>query len=232
MNAERALKNVLSRMVGFSTRHRRSLLSVTASPETINDTEFRLDQIDINRTKFRELMKDKRKAELYDLDKGLYLYEYPSEFALLDTNNQNILYYMQYQRSRILKISAITQIKVWASTSRPDVTESFKGTTLTGYIFFEHLLPKADLIVTDRMQTQAGRRFWEKRIASAFSKGLNVYGIEQNNKALKKFNSYEEVIKDYKSFFYGDDHKYQARKLGISPNDYPDIKPEVFKPER
>ena len=219
------VRSVLADLVGFES-NTGSLLLVTANPETIDDNDFGLDNINSNRKDYEKLFKDKRKHLIATKATGIELYEYPSHFALLDTNNKEVLYYMQYLKHKVFKVPSITQLKVWASAYTTN-TDNFEGDTLTTYIFFKHLLPKAGMIVTDKMQTSAGKRFWEKRITQAFASGLNVYGLDQNQNAVKKFTSLKEW-RDYAEYFYGEAHKHQGRKIGISKNNYPEKNTSVF----
>jgi hypothetical protein len=72
----------------------------------------------------------------------------------------------------------------------------------------------ASMIVSDGLQTSAGRRFWEDQIAFAFKKGYHIYVIDQNKKTKKEISFDEwENSKDY---YWGDDEKFQAIKIGIS----------------
>ena len=107
------LKNVLSQFV--TSQRPDTVFLVTSNPETIGDTQFKFDNDSENLKYYNELIKDPRKTELIQKDDGIILYEFPAKFALLDTVNKEVLYYMQYIEKRVLKTPSVTQIKVWSS---------------------------------------------------------------------------------------------------------------------
>jgi uncharacterized protein Usg len=92
------------------------------------------------------------------------------------------LYLVRYKRERVrlLNREAVTQFLVW-SDKRFIQTQG-----LAGKVFFEHLLNKHKIIVSDYTQTLAGMRFWQNRIKEALDKNLFVYSVNsQHEKVIR-----------------------------------------------
>jgi hypothetical protein len=190
-----------------------SLKEVTAEPppQEVKEEDFNLNNDEGNLKKYKQLTKKSKKL-IENFEEGVNLWEFSSEYAILDDNKKKILYYVQYKLDNILKISSITQIKVWRRLGFP--YNSRKERSLASDIFFNHLLPKADMVVTDKLQTPQGKHFWADRIGDAFRKGLNVYAIDQNRKTITKMNDLNDTQK-----YWGKTKKYQSLLIGLTTKD-------------
>ncbi len=60
-----------------------------------------------------------------------------------------------------------TQIKVWAT-----IAPGMVG--IAADIFFNTMLAEYDTMVSDRVQTDDGRKFWLRRMAEALQKGMYI----------------------------------------------------------
>lgn len=108
-------------------------------------------------------------------------------FALED----KILYLVRYKRERISLIDriAVTQFLVW-SDKRFIHTQG-----LAAKVFFEFLLKKHKIIVSDYQQTLAGMRFWQNRLKEAFDKQLNVYSLDSRYLKVNKVQNWLDLGK-------------------------------------
>ena len=188
---------------------------IQATPQNIFDTDFKLSLKYPNKVKYKEL-KHKHGALITNLTENVALYLFPSELALLDDSKEKTLYYVQFKEKPFLGRKAITQIKLWSDPVSSYTDSVFKdGMKITAYAFFKILLPKADLILSDTQQTQAGRRFWEKRVKDALTHSLFVYVIDRNLKTKSQITSMEE-FDNIKDDLWGDSDSFLAKRIAIS----------------
>jgi len=162
----------------------------------------------MNETMYVKLEKDKRKKLIERLAANVNLYSFPDKYALLDEDKCKLLYLVQFKFAKFFGKKGITQIQVWRDKTSPLT----KG--IAEKIFFDHLFPMADCVVTDKQQTSYGRAFWELRIYEAFGKGLPIYLLDQNEHT-KKLLATSEEFDQLSNTWWGDDPKYQARKIAI-----------------
>lgn len=101
---------------------------------------------------------------------------------LYNIREKLIDYYVRYQsENRPVLGHTVTQIGLFRRDGG-----GFVG--ITNRVFFQYLLIKYDGIVSDKSQTQDGRRFWINRMGEAIEKGFKV-GLRDNN----KYIIYEET---------------------------------------
>ena len=190
-------------------------MEITAVPQNVFDTDFKLATRYSNKVKYRAL-KAKGGKLLDDVDEGISLRIFPSEIALLDDNQEKVLYYVQFKEKEFHGRDSVTQIKLWSDPTSSYTDSIFKfGMKITTYVFFKILLPKADMILSDAQQTQAGRRFWEKRVKDALSLSLCVFLVDQNLNKKIKIKDLDQ-FNDLKEKWWGDEDTFLARRLAIS----------------
>lgn len=182
------------------------LEKVTAAPQNVDWVGYKPRQMNLEM--YSKLAGDKRKKRVDSLTQDIHLYSFPDKFAVLDEENKEVLYLVQFKISVFFGHKSISQIQVWRNKGIP-LTEG-----LAKKIFFDFLFPMAECIVTDRQQTSYGRSFWELRIAEAMSRKFPVYLCDQNTNTKKKLGSYNE-FNDLADSWWGDDPKYQARKIAV-----------------
>jgi hypothetical protein len=169
----------------------------TSMPELIypSDPNFGLDDPKFNRELLKKLNSKKSRISLdlaitvegrthNLLETGLgqdgYIY-----FVLDD----RILYLVRYKVEKIglLEETAVTQFLVWSD-------RSFVHTTgLAARVFFQHLLKRHRLILSDYTQTRAGMGFWVNRITEALSKKLYVYMLDSRYRKLEKIEDSDDL---------------------------------------
>ncbi len=181
-------------------------IEVLASPQNVDWTGFKPKEM--NAAMYSQIAKDTRKKKIATLDDGIYLYELPDKFVALNTHKHKVVYLVQYSKKVIFGKQGITQVKVWRDKAS-SVTDG-----LAKKIFFTHLFPLADCIVSDRQQTSYGRAFWELRIYEAFSRGHHVYLLDQNKQTQTLLQTTDD-FDDLADTWWGDTLQYQGRKIAI-----------------
>ncbi len=82
----------------------------------------------------------------------------------------------------------ITQVKLWRNTTTDVLSKNF-----TTDMFFKFLLQEHGSIMSDRLHTQAGRRFWEIRLMDAFDRKYNVGLADFHARTLQRISTYDEA---------------------------------------
>lgn len=145
---------------------------------------FRLENLeDIRKNKkiFRTITQFTPNAvKLQTFDTGIELYQVQNgketEFYGLDREDELIAYYMrvEIQNAQFLDTDWSTQVMVWRGHLTAHLT---KG--VPEKVFYDYVLDKTGVAVTDGEQTIDGERFWKQRISEAFSSSrLKVYIID------------------------------------------------------
>jgi hypothetical protein len=109
------------------------------------------------------------------------------EVFMLNYQQKALVYYMEFEVHTVPQIGVCaTQVAVWrrAGAGVSNVTSSiFKG----------FLLGKFAGVVSDRVQTHDGRRFWVDRMAEAANEGQTV-GLIQGNKITSVFDGEGDIM--------------------------------------
>lgn len=189
---------------------------ILEAPEAIGPTEFNLDDRVINRTFAAKQMKrvteviednaDYQLARTGDGQNGWIL--------LFNKHDQTADYVVQY-RTRRWKLlpPTVTQCVLWRSAG------SIYARGITVRIFFDYLLHQHPAIMSDRLQTDAGNRFWLDRMADAISRKLRVGVVELNRRTINWFDptsgqSFRDWLDDQNT--YGPGARYQAIRYLIA----------------
>lgn len=188
-------------------------------PKSIEPTEFNLNDELINRRIALELLKNKRKRELEKVGPNT-LYEIGRKIALLDAENKRVLYYVQWNEvfHKLIGKTGAAQIAVWRNR-----TKAVVPATLATRVFFDYLLPKYGVMITDALQTPDGKEFWVRRVTDAFARGLHVYyinlmgakgGTSPELIEIHNGEEFDELERDRK--FWGSTELFRARKILIT----------------
>jgi hypothetical protein len=182
-------------------------------PQRIEPIDFNLSDYTYNR-KFAVRLLFRFNKKLIEKFGDLSLYEFPDQFALIDENIKEILYYLRYKktsRQNVLgKRWCIQQIRVWRRHSAPETKD------LAAKIFFDHLLLKTGCIITDIKQTENGETFWHNRIGEALQNPKYfVYFVSFLNPVeiieLKNRKDFDKIVN--KS--WGDSKKFVYKRIII-----------------
>lgn len=189
------------------------------SPQNTFITNFVLDDRRANALETKKLLDDSRKIPLAAFKNGTHtLYEIGHKFLLVDHTNPNIAYTVYYMKFEVkfnsfLDRQVVQQVMVWA-----DPINSNSEGSIPKHIFFEYLLPRYKTIITDSQQTEDGQRFWGRRVANAFDKGLFVYYVNLlPNREIVQIKTVQEfkMLAQNKEI-WGDEQKHQARRIVIA----------------
>jgi len=187
---------------------------IHAGPMLVPDTEFSFNDPVINRKLFNDL--EKRKKKVIKEFGDYVLYEYPTYIALIHLPSKSVAYLVRFELKKVFGKKGVTQIVLWRQEGNNFVANLMVGgLKLTAFVFFKVLLEKNDCIVTDRMQTQMGKRFWQDRIGSALANGYFVYFVNQvSKKAIRITEDNKREIEDtYK--IWAEDESAKDRKIAI-----------------
>ena len=96
------------------------------------------------------------------------------EIALVCDGLQEVVYYNQVIIVHYvdLKCRPATQQLVWRST---EFTHSAVLQGLASAIFFDYILQRYDVIMSDNTHTGEGQMFWQRRMSEALARNLLVY---------------------------------------------------------
>lgn len=163
-----------------------------------------------------KLLADNRLKLIKQLSDNINLYEVGPKYVVIDerTLPKRCIYYVKYSLKNINYVvnrQAVSQILVWKKVGASSVLSG-----LPSKIFFDYLLPKTGLIITDYQQTSNGRRFWGDRIAGALERGLYVYYVNlQPERVLGQITNVDQ-LDNLSSFLYGKHQKYRQRRIFIT----------------
>jgi len=183
-------------------------------PQRIEPVDFNFNDNKVNNRIANDLLLKSNK-KLIGKFKGKSLFEFPDQFALIDEDNKEILYYLRYKkasRQKIFdKVWCIQQIKVWRRHSAPETRD------LASYIFFDHLLSKTGCIITDTKQTLNGESFWHNRVGEALSNpSYFVYFVSFSNPVekieLKNRNDFDNLVNKA----WGDSNSFINKRIVIT----------------
>lgn len=189
---------------------------VVESPQMVGNTNFDLDNDDHNIKFAKELLK--RKVELIKDDSRYEVIRSGDDrngnIALITKSDPpKINYRVKYTTKHIKGIgNAVTQVLLWRNP------RGIGTIGITSEIFFGYLLNKYPVVMSDKQQTEDGRRFWETRLQEAIIKGYKIGLFNENTKGIIWFNGdqedYEQWLKDYNG--WGNSIKHQNQRYIIS----------------
>lgn len=198
-------------------------------PESDIAGQFYMTDEKINKEKAEALIKASRTGTLFSVEKDVVAVERQlsftrNELGVVDIKKDRVIYIVEYTNGVMnlgaAKTPAITQIKVW-------VDDTDKRTdNLPAWVFFTHLLHKG-AIITDYMQSDAGRRFWLKRLHRALEKNLHVYYTDFNKQVWSKVVNVGDTIEKHNP--WGDGEVHRQRRFIISLKDLTNVFPSKWR---
>jgi hypothetical protein len=189
------------------------------TPKSILPTDFGLNDEKENRKQTMRFLRDADRELVKSFAHDINLYEVGRQFCLIDETNNHLIYYMRWEEifHKFVGHRAACQIAVWRDQNKPGYEETARE------IFFDHLLPKYGVVITDALQTPDGRTFWIRRVGDAFRRNLNVYylnlmqstdGVSRELIKIESVADFERLNKE--KDFWGETEKFRARKIIIS----------------
>jgi len=188
-------------------------IAIIRAPQSVTWTG--MDDFGENREVYESLMKDSRKKVVAILPGDVTLYSAHNKMFIVDEDSEEVIYFVKYVRRTLYGKRSITQLQVWRRQT------DARTETVSKTVFFDHLLPTADVIVTDQQQTKDGA-FWLNRIAKAFALGYTVYAIDRVSNEIRILHNRKD-FEAARASWYGEKAHYKARVFAIA-------KTPIFKP--
>lgn len=163
-------------------------------PELIDATDFNMMDPAKNAWLSEKLLSTKNREIIEEDERGLLFRvgDREGNVALYDKRDQRIVYWIRFKTFRNKLIGEpVTQIILWRDVDS-DLT-----TNITKHVFFDYLLPKWGIIMSDAKQTAQGRDFWRSRMAQAAGLGLNVGLLNMNSQKIEWFDSSQQNISNW-----------------------------------
>lgn len=141
------------------------------------------------------------------------------EVALLCDTTQRVAYYNRVVVTGYhdLNHRPATQVLVWRSIS-PEHDEVLHNLART--VFFDYLLDRYDVLVSDNQQTNEGQRFWLTQMLRALSIGAYVYHYHLMSTALVQLHS-DSDVKALRTVAWGGDDDHAHNLVIISKLELP-----------
>lgn len=193
-------------------------------PQQVNDTSFGLEDRHKNHLVAIELVERQDKKLLKKVSKTVHLYEISNQVILADMTHEReqILYLVEYEieNIKLINSNALTQIAVWRNFLRKETQNLAKK------IFFNILLPKTNVIMTDSKQTWKGERFWGNRLIDAFGMGLNIYYIQFNQSPMVIQVPSAQMLDEFAQKYnpWGKGAQFRGRKFIITNKTFKEVK--------
>ncbi|HHO0939065.1 TPA: hypothetical protein ACRTTK_003104 [Aeromonas hydrophila] len=136
------------------------------------------------------------------------------EIALVQDSSESVIYYnlvliVPYVD---LKCRPATQQLVWRS---PVFKHRDILANLAGQIFFNFILKRYDVIMSDRVQTGEGQFFWQRQMSEALAKNLYVYHYAFMTTSLTRVKD-DEHLANIVDVLWGETDEYQESLAIIS----------------
>lgn len=132
-----------------------------------------------------------------------------SEFVVL-MKDKEILYFVRHKPVKLSdKLVAGRQVLVWNNSVSP------LSVGFAAHVFFNILLVKYKRLVSDKQQSDKGRRFWYFVINKAFEKEHNVYKVDMNLRKIDKVSSEEELL-TYAEELWGTHSDFMQKLVVVS----------------
>ncbi|QTL40605.1 hypothetical protein HGO23_04240 [Xenorhabdus budapestensis] len=141
------------------------------------------------------------------------------ELALINDISKEVAYYNRVviQPDVVLNCRPVTQILVWRIRT-PQHRAVLRD--LAGRVFFDYLLERYNVIVSDMNQTNDGMAFWQDRMYDALMYNLHVYAYDMITCELRKVETQDDVSRQ-EMWLWGDPEHHQNRLAIISKNELP-----------
>jgi hypothetical protein len=113
---------------------------------------------------------------------GTTIHEF--EVALLSDVDRSVVYYNQVSVTGIsdLNCRPATQMLVWRSQN---AQHQMVLRDVAKNVFFNYILERYDVILSDNNQTAEGKFFWQRQMSLALALGMHVYYYQMLNAALQ-----------------------------------------------
>ena len=187
---------------------------VSAMPQQIGDFDFNLNDVKHNK-KLCSLLDERAESPFSDGTNFLY-----NDLPVLKSG----CYYYARNPDGTMPYIIKTEVKTISAVRKQGIIQralwrdqtSIQATNLASTMFYSVLLEKFGLVVSDCMQTEGGRRFWQLRLIESLKKGHHCYFLQaQSPRVLRELNLRERSFED-RGKIWGEDPKFKSHWLLIS----------------
>lgn len=111
--------------------------------------------------------------------------------VLTSHDKAEIYYFVRFMRVRLARMYIGRQILVWRNS------QHMASAGFAMKVFFDLLLKKYGVLVSDKEQTKAGYRFWQYALKRAYEEGLEVFLLDRqrNPNSLTRLPTMEDLDK-------------------------------------
>lgn len=187
------------------------------------DTDADLDELPLNfskkNTEFFLAMSKNKKKKIVDTVNGLPLWQVGNQLILVDEEEQKVHFYVRWieENRKLLGKPSKSQVLVWRSTSS-------KSEMVARHIFWNYIFKPSGVVMSDRIQTATGKRFWEYRIADSLDLGYSVYGLDIGGKSPESYKiESTDDLAAVKPLLWGKGPRYRLKTLVISKEPLPNL---------
>jgi hypothetical protein len=190
---------------------------VTESPQNAQATNFRSADESWNRAFAKRQLKKSNEVLTFphpecdlfrtgDGQKGWVL--------LYNKHEQKIDFALVYKAFRKNWLpSAVTSNVIWADATSPYTSR------LPEQMFFDFLLARYGAVVSDGLQTDKGKRFWQRQMTAAAQQGCRIGLVNFNNRVVQWYTSqsgsFQRWLTQIDSEAWGDDDKFRGLRFEI-----------------
>jgi len=141
------------------------------------------------------------------------------EIALLNDITEQVAYYNQVVVTQIVDLNCrpATQMLVWRS---PDQQHGSVLRDLASNVFFNYILERYDVIVSDNSHTGDGQFFWQRQMSMALARGLYVYFYRMLEAKLERILD-QEALGELSEALWSEDDPYEYHLAIISRVELP-----------
>lgn len=184
---------------------------ISESPQIVDSTDFDLNDNSKNRklannliNKKTKILEDNKEYKLFVTGDGINGY-----IILIDKNSGLIDYLSKYEKTKFKSIDGhfITQVKIWRRIG------SIHVQGLTTKVFFDYYLKQYKAIMSDKLHTLDGKKFWMDQMAKAVKLNHKVGLIDMNTKKIDYFKSSYETFNGWLSKVENEGWGDEANKI-------------------
>lgn len=149
------------------------------------------------------------------------------EIALLNDITQQVVYYNHVIITQVsdLNCRPASQMMVWRSS---DQKHEAVLNNLANNVFFNYILERYDVILSDSSHTGQGQFFWKRQMSSALARGLYVYFYRMLEAQLEPILN-QEALDELDESLWGEDDRYSHHLAIISRINLPtDLSLEIL----
>jgi len=149
----------------------------TSTPISLANKETAIKLIPALDTSLIDYVRKKIEEKLRKHVKPVGTYKGANVYKFGDSENgyvilvedSEVIYFVKYKRISFNGTRHARQVLVWRNNT------AFPAIGFADFVFFQRLLPTFKSLVSDQLQTEGGKKFWQFAVNKAIDQGLYVY---------------------------------------------------------